>query len=136
MDNPLDNALNDDFVKIVESSPLLLEAFNGLPDNERTAVLRAWNSLQWETILAAAAPDAPKEIPLQLDFIDDIEHHYGFVRLSRSLPNLHEYAISPCYNSATGEIVSYALAHRTRVFHPDLLKKVQDAEAKHADDKE
>lgn len=137
MSNPLDEALNQDFVRIIEASPLLLEAFTGLPDEQRDAVLRNWNELQWQTILAAATPEGedgyPKEIPLQAGFKYDMENHYGFVRLTRPFEKLHEYAIVPIYNSYNGEIVSYAISHRTRVFSSKLMKQVLDAEAKHSD---
>jgi hypothetical protein len=138
MDNPLDEALNDDFVRIISASPLLLEAFRGLPDDQRNVVMARWNDLQWQTILAAAnaqgEPDGyPKELPLQFEFGQDLPSHYGFVRLVQPLENLHEYAITPMYNGITGDVVSYGLIHRSRVYGPELIKKCLQAEAKTGD---
>lgn len=133
--NPLDDALNNDFVTVITASPLLLEAFNGLPEDQRDAVMANWNNLQWQTIMAAAAPDTaagwPKDIPLQLGFNLDPGSNYGFLKLAREIPNLHEYAITPAYDSATGRVDHYGIIHRTLVYSPELLQKVLNAEAKH-----
>jgi hypothetical protein len=138
MSNPLDDNLNNDFVEILSTNPLLAEAWQGLPESQRAAVLDHWNGFSWDMILAGAKAqdNGLKEIPLQLGFNHDLDHHYGYVRLMRPLEKQHEYVISPIYNSYTGEIVSYALTHRTRVMSKKLLDHVLDQEAKHAPEPE
>lgn len=50
--NHVDKVINDDFIKIIGVNPTLLATFRGLPQSQREKVLREWNRLIWEMIMA------------------------------------------------------------------------------------